>query len=175
MDLRPIPFLNDTTYKLDNAGCLFRTKGSTPKHVPSMTRVEATKKARTYGKCRLELVHASSIVRILHYEDGRREDIVEPYIAAQYVTHVGGLPVEVTTFDPLTGGVLSRITLPKRPSNTTEPDPWQMVSGCEWQGGEVPLVGDPESGWFCVCTEDGNRVHIFHGPSTSAEIFTCTD
>lgn len=132
MELRPIPFLNDTTYKLDNAGCLFRTKGSTPKHVPSMTRVEATKKARTYGKCRLELVHASSIVRILHYEDGRREDIVEPYIAAQYVTHVGGLPVEVTTFDPLTGGVLSRITLPKRPSNTTEPDPWQMVSGCEW-------------------------------------------
>ena len=172
MELRPIPFLNDTTYKLDNAGCLFRTKGSTPKHLDSMTRVEATKKARTYGKCRLELVHASSIVRILHYEDGRREDIVEPYIAAQYVTHVGGLPVEVTTFDPLTGGVLSRITLPKRPSNTTEPDPWQMISGCEWQGGEVPLVGDPESGWFCVNTENRNRVHIFHGPSTSAEIFT---
>ena len=175
MDLRPIPFLNDTTYKLDNAGCLFRTKGSTLKQVRSMTRVEATRRARTNGKCRLELVHESSIVRVLHYEDGRREDIVEPYIAAQRITHVGGLPVEVTTFDPLTGSVLSRITLPERPKNTTEPDPWQMISGCEWQGGEVPLAGDPESGWFCVCTEDGNRVHIFHGPSTSAEIFTCTD
>ena len=175
MDLRPIPFLNDTTYKLDNEGCLFRTKGSTPKQLDSMTRVEATKKARTYGTCRLELVHPSSIVRILHYEDGRREDIVEPYIAAQRITHVGGLPVEVTTFDPLTGGVLSRITLPERPKKPTEPDPWQMISGCEWQGGEVPLAGDPESGWFCVRTENGKRVHIFHGPSESAEIFTRTD
>jgi len=150
MELREIPFISDPTYRISRDGAVWRVKGSTPRAIKAMTIVEAVNKARTNGKHPFELLVDDAMTEVRTDANGHSETVEVPCVMAQRVTHVGGLS---TTTAKVAGH--------------------EMVIRAELQGDENPLVGDPAIGWVCICVNLAGveRVHIFHGPSVSAEIF----
>ena len=150
MELREIPFISDPTYRISRDGAVWRVKGSTPRAIKSITIANAVRESCDKGRHPFALLIEGTKTEVRTDANGRTETVEVPCVMAQRVTHVGGL---ATTTVTVAGH--------------------EIASRAEPQGGEDPLVGDPAIGWVCICVPLAgiDRVHIFHGPSASAEIF----
>lgn len=174
MELRPLPFLADPRYRISRDGTVWtrEMKRGRSRAAPSVrwelvtpiSRADATSNARGRGDSRLELIRQSSHIRWVFDREGRVVvESVVPYQAAGRVSHSGDVPTEVRKIDVQ--------AIPGADLSTFKEGDDEVRSSWEWGGGEVPLVGSGEDRWYCVSTEAGGRVHIFHGPSEAAEIF----
>ncbi len=156
MDLRPIPFVDDTKYRIDRDGHVYtlesRQQGRA-RTINEWTRCTPITLAKAQNLARVSLNYLFPLVEdtfeivLRLHADGRNEETVVPYTTAHHARHDPATPMVP---HPVHGDA--------------------MRSGCEWGGGCPRLVGDREHGWYRVQTKSG-IVHLFHGASTAAEIF----
>lgn len=149
MELRTIPFIEDTGYRIDRTGQVHSLKEQ--------------KRGRARGQASFKWV-ACEPLTIERAQDFAR-------VSAGYPS---GFSLVLDTTEVIitlhADGSTTEREVPYRAAERVRHNPNDPPERAFWKGGSDPASGDLANNWFSIATADGSKF-VFHGPSVAAAIF----